>query len=175
MAAKRFNFTKKEIEALLAPVKSVRAYYHDTKETGLSISVTPTGTKTFFVRKKIEGRDERITLGRYPDLSLENARKLAAQRKGEIAVGKNPQAEKRAVRDEMTFEELFNLYMERFSKKYKRSWKYDEREVKKHLSHFYKRKISSIRNEEIHKLHTELGEKSGIYQADMPPIIRSRI
>ena len=166
MAAKRFNFTKKDIDALPAPTKSVRAYYHDTREAGLSISITPVGTKTFFLRKKIEGRDERIVLGRYPDLTLENARKLATQRKGEIAVGKNPQAEKRAVRDEMTFEELFELYMERFSRKYKRSWKYDEREVSKHLSHFYKRKISTIRNEEIHKLHTELGEKSGIYQAN---------
>lgn len=166
MAAKRFNFTKKDIDALPAPTKSVRAYYHDTREAGLSISITPVGTKTFFLRKKIEGRDERIVLGRYPDLTLENARKLATQRKGEIAIGKNPQAEKRAVRDEMTFEELFELYMERFSRKYKRSWKYDEREVSKHLSHFYKRKISTIRNEEIHKLHTELGEKSGIYQAN---------
>jgi len=166
MASKRFNFTKKDVDALPAPTKSVRAYYHDTREAGLSISITPVGTKTFFLRKKIEGRDERIVLDRYPDLTLENARKLATQRKGEIAVGKNPQAEKRAVRDEMTFEELFELYMERFSRKYKRSWKYDEREVSKHLSHFYKRKISTIRNEEIHKLHTELGEKSGIYQAN---------
>jgi hypothetical protein len=123
MAAKRLNFTKKDIDALPAPTKSVRAYYHDTREAGLSISITPVGTKTFFRRKKIEVRDERIVLGHYPDLTLENARKLATQRKGEIAVGKNPQAEKRAVRDEMTFEELFELYMERFSRKYKRSWK----------------------------------------------------
>lgn len=166
MATKRFHFTKKEIDALPAPTKSVRAYYHDTKENGLSLSITPAGTKSFFVRKKIDGRDERITLGRYPDMSLENARKLAAQKKGEIASGRNPQAEKRAIRDEMTFEELFDLYMERFSKKYKRSWKYDEREVKKHLSHFYNRKISTIRNEEIHKLHTDLGAKSGLYQAN---------
>ena len=70
---------------------------------------TPVGTKTFFLRKKIEGRDERIVLGRYPDLTLENARKLATQRKVKCC-WQNPQAEKRAVRDEMTFEELFELY-----------------------------------------------------------------
>lgn len=166
MAGKQINFTKKTIEALPSPTKSVRAYYHDTKETGLSVSVTRAGSKTFFVRKRIDGADERITLGRYPDLSIENARKLAAQTKGSIAMGKNPQAEKRAIRDEMTFGKLFELYMERYSKKYKRSWKYDEREVNKHLSHWFGRKISRITNEDVHKLHTELGETSGRYQAN---------
>lgn len=64
MAGKQINFTKKTIEALPSPTKSVRAYYHDAKETGLSISVTRAGSKTFFVRKRIDGADERITLGR---------------------------------------------------------------------------------------------------------------
>jgi hypothetical protein len=103
MAGKQINFTKKTIEALPSPTKSVRAYYHDTKETGLSVSVTRVCSKTFFVRKRIDGADECITLGRYPDLSMENARKLTAKTKGSIAMGKNPQAEKRTIRYEITY------------------------------------------------------------------------
>ena len=35
MAGKQINFTKKTVETLPSPTKSVRAYYRDTKETGV--------------------------------------------------------------------------------------------------------------------------------------------
>jgi hypothetical protein len=44
MAGKQINFTKKTIEALASPTKSVRAYDRDTKEAGFSVSVTRVGT-----------------------------------------------------------------------------------------------------------------------------------
>jgi hypothetical protein len=54
-------------------------------------------------------------LGRLPDISTENARKLAAGGKGEIETGQNPQKDKRAIRDEMTFAALFADYMDKNS------------------------------------------------------------
>ena len=56
--------------------------------------------------------------------------------------------------------------MERYSKKHKRSWKYDEREVNKFLPHWFKRKISTITNQEIRLLHEKVGNENGIYQAN---------
>jgi integrase len=81
-------------------------------------------------------------------------------------MGKDPQEDKRAIRSEMTFGDLFELYMERYSKRHKRSWKYDEREVNKFLPHWFKRRISDIKNEEIHKLHNSIADVNGIYQAN---------
>ena len=36
--------------------------------------VTSRGVKTFFVRKRIGGRDRRIIIGNYPDMDIEQAR-----------------------------------------------------------------------------------------------------
>ncbi len=99
-------------------------------------------------------------------MSVENARKSAQKNKGLIAGGVNPNVEKRRVRDEYTFKQLFDEYMERYSKVHKKSWVYDEREVNKHLSHWFTRKISSITKNDVAKLHGKLGKESGIYQAN---------
>ena len=56
--------------------------------------------------------------------------------------------------------------MEKYSKKYKRSWKYDEREVNKFLPHWFKRQISTITNQEIRTLHEKVRSENGLYQAN---------
>ena len=49
------NFTKKSIEELPAPDRNTRFYFHDTKQPGLSVYVTKSGARTFFVRNKANG------------------------------------------------------------------------------------------------------------------------
>lgn len=166
MASREINFTKAALTAAEPAPKGKRDYYYDIKERGLVLAVTAAGSKTFYLYKRIDGRPERLGLGKFPDLTVENARRLAAKAKGEIAMGQNPQKAKRAVRDEMTFGALFTEYLEKHSKVHKRSWAYDEREVKKFLSHWFKRKISSIEKPEVERLHAKIGKESGIYQAN---------
>ena len=72
MTAQTFRFTKKAIAEL--PKTQSLSTYHDTATRGLKLIVRPTGTKTFVLYRKINGRPERITLGRFPDLSIEQAR-----------------------------------------------------------------------------------------------------
>ena len=166
MASHHINFTKAALEKAAPPEKGRRDYYYDLKEQGLQMAVTPGGSKSFYLYKRVEGKPERIYLGKFPDMSIENARKQAAKTKGRIASGKNPQKEKRAIRDEMTFAALFREYMEKYSKVHKRSWAYDEREVNKFLSHWFKRKISSITKSEVERLHAKTGKENGLYQAN---------
>lgn len=166
MASIEINFTKAALTAYGKAAKGKRDYYYDTKEKGLMLAVTAAGSKTFYLYKRIDGRPERLLLGKFPDLTVENARKLAASAKGEIAMGENPQKAKRAIRDEMTFEALFTEYLEKHSKVHKRSWAYDEREVNKFLKHWFKRKISSIEKPEVERLHAKVGKESGLYQAN---------
>jgi site-specific recombinase XerD len=92
--------------------------------------------------------------------------KLAAEPKGRIAAGKNPQKERRAVRAEMTFGALFEDYMTKYSTVHKRSWEYDEREVNKFLPYWFKRKISSIDRAEVERLHAKIGKENGTTQAN---------
>jgi integrase len=166
MASFEINFTKAALLAAGAALSGKRDYYYDAREKGLMLAVTAAGSKTFYLYKRIEGRPERLLLGKFPDLTVENARKLAASAKGEIAMGENPQKAKRSIRDEMTFGALFGEYLEKHSKVHKRSWAYDEREVNKFLKHWFNRKISSIEKAEVERLHAKVGKDSGLYQAN---------
>jgi integrase len=166
MASFEINFTKAALLAAKPAAKGKRDYYNDAREKGLVLAVTAAGSKTFYLYKRIEGRPERLLLGKFPDLSVENARKLAASAKGEIAMGENPQKAKRSIRDEMSFGALFYEYLEKHSKVHKRSWAYDEREVNKFLKHWFARKISSIEKAEVERLHAKIGKDNGLYQAN---------
>lgn len=166
MPSHHINFTKAALLRAPNAAKGGKDYYYDTKEKGLVMAVTPAGTKSFYLYKRIDGKPERVLLGRFPDLSVENARKRAANAKGQIAVGENPQKAKRAIRDEMTFGALFAEYMEKYSKVRKRSWAYDEREVNKFLPHWFNRKISAIEKADVERLHAKIGRVNGIYAAN---------
>jgi hypothetical protein len=54
---------------------------------GLAMAVSPAGRKTFILYRKIAGRPERITIGLYPDLSIEQARGKASELNSVIAQG----------------------------------------------------------------------------------------
>lgn len=172
MVTKPQRFDKKELEVVVPPKRpdgakgSVYDTYKDTEEKGLILTVTDKGAKTYYLYRKVLGRPERIKLGRFDEIGVTEARRLAKVRKGEIASGKNPNEEKKRVRSDITFGEMFEMYMERYSKKFKKSWKYDEREVNKFLSHWFKRKAASVKKEEVIKLHEKLHDNNGLYQAN---------
>ncbi|MBF0371030.1 MAG: tyrosine-type recombinase/integrase [Magnetococcales bacterium] len=164
--SKRINFTKRALQALTPPAKGKRSYVYDTKTPGLAVSVTPAGTKSFFVHRKIEGRPERIVLGRFPDISVENARAMAARTVGQIAEGKNPAAMKRADREEMTFGELFQEFLDRHAMVHKKSWKDDVSLFNRYLKPMGKRKLSTIRKADVQRLHSKIGKSGHPYGAN---------
>lgn len=76
----RINFTKETLLALPKPEAGKRAVYRDSKASGLQLRVSDTGSKAFSVFRRTKGgRPERVTLGRFPAMTVEQARKLAAR------------------------------------------------------------------------------------------------
>lgn len=161
----KFNFTKSDIEKLTPPEKGVITYF-DTGFRGLKLYVTANGVKTFFVRKMVNGRDERFILGQYPDLSIQNARDKALLTLSDLANGRNPDEEKKANRAEQKLGDLFIEFMERYSKKEKKSWVYDQREIPKFYSDWFKRRLSDIKKTEIQRRHEKIRDENGLYQAN---------
>lgn len=160
------TFTKKILEALPLPSIGKRHSFKDERVKGLIIRVTANGQKTFQLYQKHQGRPVRVTLGTFPDMTIENARKEATMAKGALAGGSNPNVEKNRLRKEITLKELFDLYMERYSKVEKKSWEYDQREINKFLSQWFNRKISDISKYEIKSLHLKINDNNGLYQAN---------
>jgi integrase len=97
----------------------------------------------------------------------DNARKAAAKRAGEIADGKNPQAERRTRRDEPTVGDLWNHWLlHAKAHKKPRSVEEDERNYKLHLAPLVGRRLSTIKKSEVQTLHAKLGRDKGIYAAN---------
>ncbi len=160
------QFTNNSLDNLPCPEKGFVSY-KDKKCPYLSIYITSNGARTFFVQKRIRGRTRRIIIGPYLVFSIEQARNEALKLCGIIASGRDPQAEKLKERsDNLTFGEHFQEYLERYAKIRKKSWRYDETEIKFHLSHWFNRRLSDITKSDIQKLHEKLGVESGFYQAN---------
>lgn len=164
--ANAINFTKRGLETLSLPESGKRVTYQDTKTPGLSLRVTASGTKTFIVYRKVKGRPERVTLGRFPTITVEQARKLAAEANGAIARGENPNDKRRAYREEITLGGLFGEYMERHAKIHKRSWRGDQTQFERYLKTWRNRKLSHIRKPDVQALHSKIGRDHGPYAAN---------
>jgi integrase len=108
---KKFSFTKTALEKLQPSDKQVS--YQDTTLPGLILLVYPTGGKSFFLYRRIAGRPERIKLGTFPQMTVEQARRDAAKANGAIADKQNPAAVRRAVKAEATFGETFQHFIRR--------------------------------------------------------------
>lgn len=73
--------------------KSVR--YSRSDERGLVLEVFPTGGMLWHYRYRLNGKQERVTLGRYPALSLKLARAERDKRETLVAQGQSPAVQKR--------------------------------------------------------------------------------
>lgn len=160
MAEKRAaNFTKAAIEAEPAPSKGQRAYLYDTKESGLLLQTMPSGRKTFQLYRWHKTRPVRVTLGTWPEMTVEQARGKARAIKVQMDTGINPNDLLREARQEMRFSDLFALYMERHAKPTKRTWQEDLREYEQHLARkIGGRKLSTITRKDISAIHAARGE-----------------
>jgi integrase len=107
-----------------------------------------------------------VTIGPYPDLTIDQARGEAARLNGAIARGENPASKRRLVRAEATLFELFTTWLEHYAKHNKKTRADDEGMFNKHLNTWKFRKISDIRRLDIVNLHAQIGAKTGPYAAN---------
>lgn len=162
----RFSFTKEKLSALPLPGAGQRATYHDTKTTGLQLRVTAAGTKTYSVYRRIKaGQPERITLGKFPSMTVEQARKSAASLNSEIESGASPAAVKRTLKVELTFAQALEQYL---PNKRKRDGSHLADKTKSdymdlmrlYLGSIQDKKLSEIGRSDVKAIHIKATKKS---------------
>ena len=84
---------------------------------GLVLEVRSSGQKAWLYRYRVHGRQEKLSLGSYPEIPLARARELHFQARKEVAAGKSPakhkREEKRRLSDDLqTVRGLAKAYME---------------------------------------------------------------
>jgi integrase len=163
MASNKINFTKSNIDDLPTPEQGKRVTYHDLKTPGLQIRVSSSGSKTFVVRRRVGNAEaERVTLGTYPAMTPEQARRQALAINAIIAKGESPTAQKRAERMEPTFSTFWTEYLERYAhiRKKPRTVEEDEKTFRNYLAPLANRKLSKITKADCQKLHHDIAAKT---------------
>lgn len=166
VASTRISFTKGALLALSPAAAGKQATYYDTRIPGLMLLVTANGAKTFYVYRRINGRPERVKIGRFPDLTVEQARRMAEETNGAIARGEDPAQKRRETQKEPTFGELFTWYLESHAKVRKQSWKADEWLYKAYLKGLSGYKATKITRADVRELHAAIGRGHGPYAAN---------
>ena len=114
------DFTAKTVENL-KPNPATRLEIPDPGLTGLYLVVQPSGRKSWAVRYRHAGRPRKFTLGRYPVLSLADARRSASEALQAIEHGRDPGAEKidaKNARAEQTDRNTVEALMDTFAKRH---------------------------------------------------------
>lgn len=155
--AKTIDMTVRVVEALTPPA-SGRDEYKDSKTAGLYLRVTANGVKTFsFVgRPKGASKPERATIGKYPGVKPEEARRRAVVMAGEMAEGVSVGAAARGRRKELTLQEAFTLYTQSLTaRRAKRGWPPSLWDL--HVKPFFAlRRLSEITAKDLERWHASI-------------------
>ena len=100
------KFSKRTIAILPLTNPNSRYVKRDTVTPHLCVRITQTA-KTFFWEKTIRRQQKRVTIGRFPEINIEQARKQAESIAADYVQGIDVAAEQQAARNELTVEELW--------------------------------------------------------------------
>jgi integrase len=162
------RLTKDAIERALPPEGGRKErFLRDDEVRGLGLRVTAGGAKSFIFEARIKGRNRRMTLGAWPDLTVLLARKKAMKLRTSIADGEDPAADADAARKETTFGELSTTYLEHHAHPRKKSAWQDENILRLYIPGSWKfRRLSDITRADVARLHARVGEANGHYSAN---------
>ena len=152
------RFTDAKIKGLKPTSKRAILFEHGGR--GFGLRVEPSGRKSFFLEYRIGEAEERrnriLTIGKYPTVSLTEARSIASQSLSKIEQNIDPATQKLTKkitdRNALTVGDLVEEYIEKWArvKKKEQSWKEDERLLNKDiLPAFGRKKAKDIRRRDI--------------------------
>ncbi|MCZ6659601.1 MAG: integrase family protein [Gammaproteobacteria bacterium] len=170
MSGTKFKFTTPKIRGL-QPDSKKRRYLYDEQLPGLGLTVTPKGTKSFFLQVGRDKAKRRIALtdaassrpsSRFPDITVEIARQRAANMLSKIERGTDPIQEKRGNTDpdELTVQQAFDEYKAEKPSLRESTIKAYEDAMNPVLGDWMDRKLFSITPKEVLNCHNGYGSKS---------------
>jgi len=144
----KFAFDDTAIRDLPIPSKGIRIDYDDGPVRGLAVQTSYTGDKRFLLVyvAKASGRERRMVIGEYgraPKLSVSAARRLAAEKRALVDLGRDPwleaketraAAEKKAEKDVASLGKLLAAYVQHLKDAGKASWRDVERAIERNIT-----------------------------------------
>ena len=161
------KLTKRFVDSV-KPEGEREIVYWDETLPGFGLRVRSSGSKTFVCQyRNTQGRTRKLTLGPFGRLTVEEARRLAKERLGEVAQGLDPAEVKSTAKGIPTVSELASRYLIEHSevKKKPESIRKDRFIVDRYILPVLGRySIDEVGREQISIIHHELRDKP--YQAN---------
>jgi len=160
------RLTKGHIERLLVPAKGQR-FLRDTELKGFSVRITAGGSKSFCLEKRINGRSVRRTIGPYPDLSVEKARRQAQIWLGLLSEGKNPfKEDDDRARVKLTLNTVFTDYLQACKALKPKTVEDYQQMINRAFRDWRNRSLSEINKSMVQQRHRWLGRRNGPHYAN---------
>lgn len=158
------NLNKRTIESLPPlPEKETIYYklYRDDKLAGFCLRLASTGTKTFIIDKKVHGKLVRLNIGRYGELTAEQARKEAQKLLGQLASGRQPAEERKQEKQaKITLKQAFEDYLNS-RKTLKTNTQYEYKNlINLHFADWQNLPLNKITKDMVIKHHADIGSRS---------------
>ncbi len=135
--AHQFFFNPYILDNLAVPSRGFDVV-QDVSEPRLRMYITSRGVKTFFVRKRIKGRDRRVIIGKYPDMDIEDARSAVN------AVLADAEKKIPVKRKKILFRDFVQLYLK--NRVHRSVGSYDKlvRSINRHLKPLFDKNVADI-------------------------------
>ncbi len=132
------------------PDPSKRLEFRDKLMPGLKLRISTSGTKTFCLHKRINGKMRRLTIGRFGVVSLVEARERVRQVLYEIETGRFEDRTGVEVETKPTLGDVIPDYIEKHAKVHNRDWKRKEALLAKFTA-LHGKRIDEIKRADVVK------------------------
>lgn len=142
--AHQFFFNSYILDSLPAPETGFDVV-QDLSEPRLRMYITQRGVKSFFVRKRINGRDRRIIIGKYPETDIEDARAKVSE------VLDNAAKKIPVRRKKISFRNFVDLYIEHKVRRNEDSLVKLKRAINTHFMDLFDKNIQDLAECDLQK------------------------
>jgi len=135
----------------------------DNQIPGFHVRVHPSGVKSYGLTFRWKGRKRFISIGRADKITLDFARRQAQTLWEQIEAGEDPIENRRRRREVLTVAQFAEQFIERYAKKFRKTWKEDARRITKNIIPAWgTRRLDAVNRADVAALHSRIGEKSPV-------------
>lgn len=147
-------------------VRQTRCIVWDEGLPGFGVRVYPGGAKAYVLSYRVKGRKRLMTIGGCGAMTIDEGRKRAKKHLVSVEDGGDPLDSKQTLAKAGTVADLAEVYLSRYAKVHKRSWRDDERRLAKYITKKWGNlKASAIKRADVATLHGSIG-KDHPYEAN---------